>query len=376
MANEAANRLRIELEQLELGAHLCCIYSNKEEQLATIIPYIAIGLEKQEKLVYIVDERSKEEIIQALEEAGIEIKNSIRSGQFLLLTKEDAYLKDGYFDPDKMINLLKQNQEQALKEGYSGFRVTGEMTWIFTKAPGVERIIEYEAKLNYFFPESKSMAICQYHEERFSPEVLLDIIHTHPKIVLKGAVCNNPYYIPPDEFIARMQGKIGHGLYERIRDDIITRGRLEADRQYAAEEALRLSSFPELNPNPVVEVDFSGQVNFSNSVCRALFPELRTAGLSHPFLLGIEAVINTFREGEKSSYNRDVKIGDRWFMQSIYYVPEIKHLRIYGMDITDRKIAEYELKRKSEELESFNRIMFDREERIIELKEEIKKLEG
>mgnify|MGYP003966702101 FL=1 len=44
------------------------------------------------------------------------------------------------------------------------------------------------------------------------------------------------------------------------------------------------------------------------------------------------------------------------------------------LDITERKASEEELKSKIEELERFGRLTIDREERMIELKEEINQL--
>jgi hypothetical protein len=177
-------KIKKEFERLPLGEHFCCIYKNKEEQLEVVIPYIVIGLESNEKCIYIVDENTKEEISAAFAKLGIDIAKYIRSGQFEFFTKEDAYLKEGYFDPDKMIQLLKEAEKKAIGAGYSGLRVTGEMTWVFTKLPGVDRLMEYEAKLNYFFPESRSTAICQYNETKFKPEVLLDVIYAHPKVII------------------------------------------------------------------------------------------------------------------------------------------------------------------------------------------------
>jgi len=194
-----------------------------------------IGLENNEKCVYIVDERTKNEIIDAFKKANIDIEKYIKSKQFVFLTKRQAYLKNGYFDPDRMIKLLRQTERLALKEGYKGLRATGEMSWSFTKLPGVERLIEYEAKLNNFFPKSKCIAICQYNEKKFNAEILLDVLHTHSITVIHGSVCENPYFIPSFEFIARMEGKIPKGIYERVRDGILERDKIHKDRNRAIE---------------------------------------------------------------------------------------------------------------------------------------------
>jgi hypothetical protein len=175
-----------EMKRLRPGDHLCCIYRDFKDQMGVIIPYFVSGLGNHEKCLYITDEKGKEDICSAFRRAGVELEKHIVSGQFVFLTNEDAYLKGGCFDPDRMIAALSEAERDSLKDGYTGLRVTGEMTWIFTGLPGTERLIEYEAKLNMFFPGSRTIAICQYHEPRFSPDLLLDVIHTHPKVVIDG----------------------------------------------------------------------------------------------------------------------------------------------------------------------------------------------
>lgn len=219
------------------GEHLCCIYGSKREQLSIVIPFITSGLEKGEKCFYIVDENTVEDIKSAFKKLKKDILKYIESGQFTFLTSEDAYIKGGYFDPDRMIELLRECEGQAMDEGYPSLRVTGEMTWVFSNLPGVDRLMEYEAKLNYFFPGSSVSAICQYNERRFDAAVLLDVLRTHPKIVLGEDLCENFYYIPPDEFLAREKGKITRSDYIKAIENILQRNR---DEKRLKEELLKL----------------------------------------------------------------------------------------------------------------------------------------
>jgi signal transduction histidine kinase len=48
-------------------------------------------------------------------------------------------------------------------------------------------------------------ALCQYNRRLFSPEVVLDVIRTHPTVVYRGVVCRNMYHVPPDEFLGTNQ---------------------------------------------------------------------------------------------------------------------------------------------------------------------------
>jgi len=209
------------LDSIKLGDHVCSIYKNKEEQFLTAIPFLKNGHEKKERCIYIVDENSREEIISEFEKTGVDIKGCIESGAFKILTKKETYLKDGFFDPDKMIILLKETEKTALEEGYSGMRVAGEMTWVLEGVKGGERLIEYESKLNDFFPGSKSTALCQYNENKFTKDVLVEVIHTHPFLVIYGKLYENNLYFSPAVYKKGEHPLLPIDAYELIKNDII-----------------------------------------------------------------------------------------------------------------------------------------------------------
>jgi len=172
------------IADLQPGDHLCCLYETEEEHRAVLTPFLRQGLERGEKVIYIVDTRTAEAILGYLQDNGLEVEPYLASGQLAILTHHNACMREGIFDPEGMIALLRAETERALAQGYPALRVTGEMTWALRGLPGSERLIEYEARLNEFFPGSKCLAICQYDRRRFDLAVLLDVLRTHPVAVI------------------------------------------------------------------------------------------------------------------------------------------------------------------------------------------------
>jgi len=149
--------------------------------------------------LYIVDAHTSDDIVRYLEDDGLrDVKGFISEGKLLFFQSQDTYLKGGYFNPDRMIGTLEAEQAKAVAEGSSALRVTGEMTWVLQKLGGCERLIEYEIKLNKFFPGSRALAICQYDWHKFSPDVLLNVLSTHPVAIIGEEIFKNVYYIPPE----------------------------------------------------------------------------------------------------------------------------------------------------------------------------------
>jgi len=179
--------------------HFALIYEDRDEQFAAAIPFIRQGLDQNEQCLYIADENSREEVLAAMRDRGLDVDAALESGALTVVTKRDTYLRNGAFEPDDMIAFLDDAIDDAAA-AYDGLRVAGEMTWVFGDDPDLASLVEYEGKLNRLLPEENSIALCQYNRERFPADVLIDIVKTHPHLVYDNTVSQNFYYTPPEEF--------------------------------------------------------------------------------------------------------------------------------------------------------------------------------
>jgi PAS domain S-box-containing protein len=125
-------------------------------------------------------------------------------------------------------------------------------------------------------------------------------------------------------------------------------------RKRAEEESKRLATFPTLNPNPITELDLAGRVCYVNPTAERLFPDLKQNGLAHPWLAGWQSATAAPPSGDLPVSEREVVVGERSYRQTIHYVTEIQRVRLYGLDITDRKRAEEALRDAAERLAQSN----------------------
>ena len=114
--------------------------------------------------------------------------------------------------------------------------------------------------------------------------------------------------------------------------------------QLSQEDLFRLASFPELSPNPIIEIDWEGNVTYLNPTATAKFPEIHQAKLNHPILADL--LSKTQKQG--NLFVRDIQIGQEVFEQYVHYLFEAKLIRSYLFELTKRKQAEARL-RESEE---------------------------
>ncbi|MDJ0617955.1 MAG: EAL domain-containing protein [Calothrix sp. MO_192.B10] len=106
----------------------------------------------------------------------------------------------------------------------------------------------------------------------------------------------------------------------------------------------RLASFPELIPNPIIEMSLEGTVTYLNPAATLKFPTLRKEGHQHPVLTGLSSAV---QNGKGSSFMREVQVEQEFFEQSVHYIPESDLIRTFiTSDITEKKRAEAEVRQR------------------------------
>ena len=129
-----------------------------------------------------------------------------------------------------------------------------------------------------------------------------------------------------------LPGEEGHGILNTAWET--------TERRRAEEKIRHLASFPNLNPNPVLELDLAGKVVYANSYAERI---AREAGLDSPsFLLPADmaGVLAELRLHPGSTATREVELGGRTFLISIFQPARLEVYRVYGVEITAARRAE------------------------------------
>ncbi len=199
--------LLMRAEDLQPGDHAALLYQTHKERWALLKTFLRCGLERNEKVLYILNENTAEAVREWLQEGIDVVQPHLQAGQLSILTPECTYLKRGTFDPAKMTTLLARYTKQALRAGYSGLRVMGEMGWASKGFPGSRYLIDYEANLNVFLRGGKCLVLCLYDRRLWSSAVLLYVIETHPIVASGSNFYKNQFYMAPPTFVDHQQAK-------------------------------------------------------------------------------------------------------------------------------------------------------------------------
>lgn len=193
------------LQQLGPHDHQSLIYDSAQDRFDVAIPFIRIGLDRGEKCIYIADDGMAADVRRAMRDRGIDVERALAAKSLVLATKEDAFLRYGAFDADRMPTFWADATAEAARQGFAALRATGETEWLLSSPPGGERWMEYESRLTHVLSDLNCFALCQYNRGRLPPEFILNVIRTHPTVIYRGVVCRNMYHVPPDEFLASDQ---------------------------------------------------------------------------------------------------------------------------------------------------------------------------
>jgi DcmR-like sensory protein len=202
-----AQQLHLATEALGRHRHLCAFFSSQEEQYEFLMPFVREGLEQGERGFHIVDPARVHEHRAQLETSGIPVDTLEREGRLEVRAWQDAYLRSERFDQRAMLSLIEEVLQDGAARGTPLTRLVANMEWALLDKPGVENLVEYETRLNYVLPKYKDPVICTYDISKFSADVLIDVLRTHPVAIVGGLVHENPFFVPPDELLLEIARK-------------------------------------------------------------------------------------------------------------------------------------------------------------------------
>ncbi len=191
----------------ELGdvRHVCAFFNSDDEAYRVLLPFISGGFACGDKAVHVVNPDQHQDHLQRLTAAGIDTASALRSGQFELRTNTETYLRDGRFDQDRMLGAFEQMASGSVQGRYPLSRIVCQMDWASGNQSNIGELVEFEARVNDVWCRHDDAVICVYDLAKFGGDTVIDIMRTHPMIVIGGILQHNPFYVPPGEFVRELR---------------------------------------------------------------------------------------------------------------------------------------------------------------------------
>jgi hypothetical protein len=190
--------------QLDETRHVCAFFNSDEEEYRVLLPFIKDGFQCAHKAIHVVNANQRQDHLKRLVQVGIDPAVAMQSGQLELRTNVETYLPDGRFDSDRMISTFEQLASGNARGEFPLSRICCRMDWSEGRSY-IDDVIEFEARVNEVWRRHDDAVICTYPLGKFGGDVVIDILRTHPMVILGGILQQNPFFVPPDEFLCEFR---------------------------------------------------------------------------------------------------------------------------------------------------------------------------
>jgi hypothetical protein len=176
-----------------------------DEQHRVLRSFIKDGLDRGDKAFHLVNPDLREDHLRRLAEAGIDVQEATGTGQLEVRPWQDGPLHGGRFNQDAWLASFEEVLRSGPAAGYPQTRFLAHMEWALVDLPGVDDLIEFESLVNYVVVKYEDAVICAYDLSKFGGSVVVDALRTHPVVIMGGLLLENPFFVPPDQFLLEIR---------------------------------------------------------------------------------------------------------------------------------------------------------------------------
>lgn len=191
------------LRSIGLNDHVAIVYESQQNKVDVIAELCRIGFERNERCL--VSSVEGTGIGDHMRRAGIDVDSALSSGALIVEDEGRAYLEGGRFDPDQTIARFETSIRDALENGFSGLR-SFSSSFFPISLVNLDLLLDFESKIGRVTSDNKAVWFSLYDLNVQEPDIIINAILSHPIIVLRGIVCNNFFYVPPDHLLSPKNG--------------------------------------------------------------------------------------------------------------------------------------------------------------------------
>ena len=193
------------IDEIPTGTHICALYSGPAERDSLLFSFLQEGIREGDKCLCLIDDAEPAAVRDRVQNQ----QNGHLPRQFEQLDvsrASEVCLQSGRFSVEQMISFLAVRLTQATESEFPLLRAAGEMSWVLPQPEGAEDFFTYESAVNQIVEDKPAVFMCMYDLQRFGVQMLLDVLKTHPKVLLDGMVLDNPRYRTLTEFLVAETG--------------------------------------------------------------------------------------------------------------------------------------------------------------------------
>lgn len=188
--------------ELSSGSHICCFYDSDNNRIEVVKDYISNGLLNNERCLVIAPEEFEFELKASLA-MEISTTQALESGQLYFDRAED--LAD--LGLDGILNFFRSMVDNALSGKWSVARVMTDTGHLLRNVEDKTDWLRFEAKVNLEFRSAPAIFLCEYDLRTVSAQFMINILRTHPLVVVDGVFFENKFMIESTSYLSMLDKK-------------------------------------------------------------------------------------------------------------------------------------------------------------------------
>jgi hypothetical protein len=166
------------IDQVPFGMHVRHFYSDRDQLVAALVPYVMAGLRANERCLWVTAPPLPAfQALEALRGAWSGADEAIEAGALRILDFDQWYASSAGLNGLEVVQLWLQEEERAIAEGYNGLRITGNTG--FLTPDDWPTFMEYEQAVTARFRDRRIVSLCSYSLAQCNDEQMREVLHSH-----------------------------------------------------------------------------------------------------------------------------------------------------------------------------------------------------
>ena len=139
-----------------------------------------------DKAVHVVNPDHRDDNLYRLAAVGIDAKAARQHGQLELRTNTETYFREGQGE-------------------FPLSRIVCGKDWVAEGQPYVDDVVAFGSRVNDVWLRHDDAVTCSYYLAKFGGETVIDIVRTHPMVIVGGILHQNPFFVLPENFLSEFR---------------------------------------------------------------------------------------------------------------------------------------------------------------------------
>ena len=141
--------------------HSCHFYSDRQQLIDALVPFVLAGLQANERCLIIASAPlPARDLVRELRQSWDGVEEALHSGALRVLDFDRWYLDTSGLKSEDLVQVWLREEEQALADGYSGLRVSGNISFLTPET--WPAFMAYEKSVSTNFSNRRIVALCSY----------------------------------------------------------------------------------------------------------------------------------------------------------------------------------------------------------------------